>query len=219
MAELVLIYGKSGSGKSRSLKNFAENEIFLINVEGKRLPFKKKFAYQMTTDNYNTIVQKLSNMAQKTAIKTVVIDDAGYLLTNNFMRGHSSGRKGSQVFDLYNDLADNFWGLFKFIKNCLPSDIIVYLIMHEDTNDNGITKLKTIGKMLDDKACLEGMVTICLRCASSDGKHFFKTVTDGYDITKSPEDMFESDEIDNDLKFVDEKIREYYDLTERNDQK
>lgn len=212
MAELVLIYGKSGSGKSRSLKNFNEDEIFLINVEGKRLPFRKKIKYQIITDDYTTIVQKLTSMSQKTSIKTVVIDDAGYLLTNNFMRGHSAGRKGSQVFDLYNDLADNFWGLFKFIKKKLPSDIIVYLLMHEDTNDSGMTKLKTIGKLLDDKACLEGMVTICLRCMSIDGKHFFRTVTDGFDITKSPEDMFSLDEIDNDLKMVDTKIREYYEL-------
>ena len=214
MAELVLIYGKSGSGKSRSLKGFSEDEIFLINVEGKRLPFKRKFTYQIVTDSYETIIQKLTGMAAKTKIKTVIIDDAGYLLTNNFMRGHAGGRKGAQVFDLYNDLADNFWGLFKFIKNKLPNDIIVYLIMHEDTNDNGMTKLKTIGKLLDDKACLEGMVTVCLRCMSEDGKHFFRTKTDGFDITKSPEDMFECDEIENDLKFVDDKIREYYELFE-----
>jgi len=213
MAELVLIYGKSGSGKSRSLKGFSEDEIFLINVEGKRLPFKRKFTYQIVTDSYETIIQKLTGMVAKTKIKTVIIDDAGYLLTNNFMRGHSGGRKGAQVFDLYNDLADNFWGLFKFIKNKLPNDIIVYLIMHEDTNDNGMTKLKTIGKLLDDKACLEGMVTVCLRCMSEDGKHFFRTKTDGFDITKSPEDMFEGDEIENDLKAVDKTIREYWELT------
>ena len=213
MAELVLIYGKSGSGKSRSLKGFSEDEIFLINVEGKRLPFKRKFTYQIVTDSYETIIQKLTGMVAKTKIKTVVIDDAGYLLTNNFMRGHSGGRKGAQVFDLYNDLADNFWGLFKFIKNKLPNDIIVYLIMHEDTNDNGMTKLKTIGKLLDDKACLEGMVTVCLRCMSEDGKHFFRTKTDGFDITKSPEDMFEADDIENDLKAVDKTIREYWELT------
>lgn len=212
MAELVLIYGKSGSGKSRSLKNFGDDEIFLINIEGKRLPFKRKFKYQLTTDNYGVIVNQLSGMAKKNEIKTVVIDDAGYLLTNNFMSGHSAGRKGSQVFDLYNELADNFWSLFKFIKNCLPNNIIVYFIMHEDTNDNGMTKLKTIGKLLDDKACLEGMVTICLRCMSIEGRHFFRTVTDGYDITKSPEEMFETAEIDNDLKLVDTKIREYYEL-------
>ena len=84
--------------------------------------------------------------------------------------------------------------------------------MHEDSNDTGETKLKTIGKLLDDKVCLEGMVTVCLRCVTKDGKHYFRTQTDGFDITKSPEEMFEEVEIENDLKAVDTKIREYYDI-------
>lgn len=205
MAEIVLIYGKSGSGKSRSLKNFAEDEILLVNVERKRLPFKKQFKYILNTDDYRKIMEQLAKMP----LKTAVIDDAGYLLSNNFMKGHSQGRKGREVYDLYNDLADSFWGLFKFIKTKLPQDTIVYILMHEDSDETGNMKLKTIGKLLDDKVCLEGMVTICLRCMSVDGRHFFRTVTDGSDITKSPEEMFES-EIENDLKAVDTSIRNYY---------
>ena len=83
--------------------------------------------------------------------------------------------------------------------------------MHEDSLSDGKSfKLKTIGKLLDEKVCLEGMVTICLRCMSKHGKHYFVTHTDGDDITKSPEDMFSNTEIDNDLKAVDTTIREYY---------
>lgn len=215
MAQIVLIYGKSGSGKSRSLKNFAEDEILLINVEDKMMPFRKKFKYTLSTDNYTLIMQQLSKMP----LKIAVIDDAGYLLTNKFMSEHSSGRKGSAVYELYNDIGDAFWGLLKFIKNKLPSDVIVYVIMHEDTNENGTTKLKTIGKLLDDKVCLEGMVTVCMRCMSEDGRHYFKTVTDGHDITKTPEEMFGSEEIDNDLKFVDTTIREYYEINESEESK
>ena len=210
MGRIVLIYGKSGSGKSRSLKNFAEDEIFLVNVEDKDLPFRNKFKYVKSTDKYETIKKGLKQMPTKTA----VIDDAGYLITNAFMRGHSVGRKGGQVFDLYNDIGDNFWGLFEFIKRELPADVIVYIIMHEEQSSDGCSfKLKTIGKILDEKVCLEGMVTVYLRCMSVDGKHFFKTHTDGSDITKSPEDMFSSDEIENDLKAVDTVIREYYGLS------
>ena len=139
MAEIVLIYGKSGSGKSRSLKNFAEDEILLVNVERKRLPFKKQFKYVLNTDNYRKIMEQLAKMP----LKTAVIDDAGYLLSNNFMRGHSGGRKGREVYDLYNDLADSFWGLFKFIKTKLPQDVIVYILMHEDSDESGNMKLKT----------------------------------------------------------------------------
>ena len=114
-----MIYGKSGSGKSRSLKNFAPDEIFLINVVGKRLPFPGTFRYQMKTDSYQTI----TNGLQKMPTKTAVIDDAGYLLTNTFMKGHSAPKAGSSTFDLYNDIADNFWRLLMFIQAQLPEDL------------------------------------------------------------------------------------------------
>lgn len=208
MGQPVLIYGKSGSGKSRSLKGFGADEILLINVERKMLPFRAKFKYVAETDNIGVIMQQLKKMP----LKTAVIDDAGYILTNTFMRRHSQGLKGSAVYDLYNELADSFWGLFRFIKHQLPPDVIVYILMHEDTNDYNITKLKTIGKLLDDKVCVEGMVTVCLRCITDKDGHFFRTVTDGTDITKSPEDMFPSERIDNDLKAVDTAIREYWGL-------
>lgn len=210
MARPVIIYGKSGSGKSRSLKNFEENEILFVNVEQKDLPFRKKFVYTLETDNYKTIQEQLFKMP----IKAAVIDDAGYLLTNMFMKNHSAGFKGNQVFDLYNEIGDKFWYLIEFIKKKLPNDVIVYIVMHDDSNDNGEVKLKTIGKLLDEKVNIPGMVTIVLRCMSDNGRHFFRTHTDGFDITKSPEDMFASDEIDNDLKFVDKTIREYYGLNE-----
>lgn len=205
----VLIYGRSGSGKSRSLKGFGEEEIFLVNVVGKPLPFPGKFRYTAKTDNYNTIRKGLSTMPTKAA----VIDDAGYLLTNTFMRGHSAPKSGSSSFDLYNDIADSFWALLWFIQNDLPEDVIVYILMHENTSDYGETKLRTIGKLLEEKVCIEGMVTICLRCMVEEDRHYFRTQSSGMDISKSPEGLFDSLEIENDLKAVDTRIREYWGLS------
>ena len=207
MGECVFVYGKSGSGKSRSLINFGEDEIFLVNTIGKRLPFRSKFKYEIKTDDFGKIVNGLRKMPTKTA----VIDDSGYLMTNAFMRGHSAPKSGSSTFDLYNDIADSFWSLITVIKNELPDDVIVYMIMHEDTTDYGETKLRTIGKLLSEKVCIEGMSTVVLRCAVRDGKHLFITQSDGNDISKSPEGMFDR-EIENDLKFVDDSIRSYWGL-------
>lgn len=207
MGVAVLIYGRSGSGKSRSLKNFAEDEIFLVNVIGKPLPFPGRFRYCIKSDNYNTIKNGLKKMPSKVA----VIDDAGYLLTNTFMRGHSAPKSGSSSFDLYNDIADAFWGLLRFIQDELPEDVIVYLLMHEAISDYGETKLRTIGKLLDEKVCVEGMVSIALRCMVEGGRHYFRTQSSGMDISKSPEGMFEA-EIENDLKAIDTRIREYWGL-------
>lgn len=203
----VLVYGRSGTGKSRALLNFAEDEIFFVNVIRKKLPFRKKFKYEYQSDSVKSIKAGLKKMPTKTA----VIDDAGYLQTNTFMRGHSAPKAGSSSFDLYNTIADDFWGLIEFVKNELSEDVIVYIIMHELTNDYGLTKLRTIGKLLDEKVCIEGMVTIALRCMCDGTRHYFRTQNDGNDITKSPEGMFEL-EIENDLKAVDTTIREYWGL-------
>lgn len=203
----VLIYGRSGTGKSRSLKRFGEEEITLINVERKPLPFRKKFKYIINSDNYD----KIKSALKKSPSKSIIIDDAGYLLTNTFMRGHSTRGGGSSTYDLYNEIGDKFWDLFEFTKD-LPDDKIVYIVMHEEENNSGGFKLKMLGRLLEEKVCVEGMVTIAIRCMCEDSRHFFKVHTDGSDITKTPEDMFEEDEIDNDLKLVDTTIREYYDL-------
>lgn len=209
----VLLIGKSGSGKSTSLRNFLENELYLINVMKKPLPFRKKFESVVKTDDYETIKRALIK-AEK---DTIVIDDAGYLITNHFMRNHSKTGGGNAVFALYNDLADSFWGLVEFIKS-LPENKIVYLIMHEEKSDFGDVKPKTIGKLLDDKVCLEGMFTIVLRSVLSNGEYRFETQTNGLTTCKSPEGMFPS-EIPNDLKQVDIAIRDFYQLNEKEEEK
>ena len=201
----ILIYGKSGSGKSRSLKFFDADEILLINIEGKELPFRNEFKYKCRTDSIDTIIDQIKKMPCKIA----VIDDAGYLMTHHFMDNHRS-KKGNASFEMYDDIADRMYFLIQRIKNEVPEGIRVYIMLHEDTNDAGDTKLRTIGKLIDNKVCLEGMVTICIRCMSDNGKHFFRTQADGFDITKSPEELFDEIEIDNNLKAVDDAIAEFY---------
>lgn len=176
----------------------------------KRLPLQKKFKYEIRTTNVETVKKKLEGMAT-VGVKTAVVDDFGYQQTAKFMSEHTK-KQGSSQFDLYNNIADDAYGLIMFVKDKLPDDVIVYLIMHEETNDYGDTKLKTIGKLLDQKVCVEGLVTICLR-AMKEGtnKYFFRTQSDGQDISKSPENLFDL-QIENDLKMVDTRIREYWSL-------
>lgn len=109
----VLIYGKSGSGKSRSLKNFGENEIFLINVERKFLPFRKKFDYVLKTDNVPKIQRSLLKMPTKTA----VIDDAGYILTNRYMREKGQVKN---TFETYDNIGNDFGACLNLSKPSYP---------------------------------------------------------------------------------------------------
>ena len=125
MAEFVLIFGKSGSGKSRSLINLNPEEYLLINVTGKRLPFKGKPKYEYKGTDYNKILYCL----KKNPTKIAVIDDAGYLMTEQFMSGHSKPKSGSSSFDLYNDIADRFYDLIKFIKYIVKTRNIITTII------------------------------------------------------------------------------------------
>lgn len=207
MGNFVIIYGKSGCGKSTSLESFGEDDILLVNVMGKMLPFRNRFKYIVNSGDPNLIVEQMKK-AVSNGIKTIVLDDVGYIQTQMFMSRHRN-MKGNQSFELYNDIADTMWNLIQFCKN-FPNDVNVYFLFHEDTNDFGITQIKTIGKLLDSKVCIEGMSTIVIRCMSKDGEHYFRTVTDGSDLTKTPRGMFDADEIPNNLKLVDDKIREFY---------
>ena len=197
----VLLIGQSGSGKSTSLRNFKGDEVAVVNVLGKPLPFKSDIKAGKC-DDYATILKAIAS----TPKKTIVIDDANYLITNEFM--NKSSVKG---FDKYNEMGNNFFNLINGIKN-IQGGKTVYLIMHEDTDENGNVKPKTIGKLLDDKVNIQGMFTICIRSMFDNGNYIFRLKTNGQDCVKTPFGMFESDSMENDLKGFDKVVREYYEL-------
>lgn len=197
----ILLIGKSGSGKSTSLRNFKKDEVAVINVLGKPLPFRSDIK-AVKLDDYANIL----NQIKLTKKNVIVIDDANYLITNEFMK--NSSIKG---YDKYNEMANHFFELINGIKN-IEGGKTVYLIMHEDVDDNGNVKPKTIGKLLDEKVNIQGMFTICIRAMYENGKYIFRLKTNGQDCVKTPFGMFNADEMENDLKAFDDVVREYYDL-------
>lgn len=194
-----MIYGQSGTGKSTSLRNFKNEEVAVINVSGKPLPFRGELK-SYNTDNYGKIVNAIAN----TDRKSIVIDDATYLMVNEFMR--TAKQTGYQK---YTDMACNFNGLIEVCAG-LPDDKIVYFLGHSDQADDGREHFKTIGKMLDNYVTVEGRFTIVLKTVVQDGKYMFSTQNNGQDTVKSPMGMFEQPLIENDLKAVDNTIREYW---------
>ena len=194
-----MIYGQSGTGKSTSLRNFTNDEVAVINVSGKPLPFRSKLT-TYDTDNY----AKISSALSKIERKSIVIDDATYLMVNEFMR--TAKVAGYQK---YTDMAVNFNSLVAQASQ-LASDKIVYFLGHSDLKDDGTEHFKTIGKMLDNYVTVEGKFTIVLKTVVQDGKYYFSTHNSGQDTVKSPLGMFEDNYVDNDLKAVDAIIREYY---------
>ena len=199
MAILCMLYGQSGTGKSTSLRNFQKEDVSIINVSGKPMPFRRKLPI-VNTDDYKKIIGGLRT------IKTpsIVIDDATYLMVNAFMRNAKV-----QGYQKYTDMAYDFNSLIDAAQK-LPDDKIVYFIGHSNQSDDGREQFKTIGKMLDNYVTLEGKFTIVLKTVVKDGQYYFSTQNNGMDTVKSPMGMFYEPLIVNDLKMVDDTIREYY---------
>ena len=217
MAIPVLVIGRSGSGKTYSIKNFTSDEVGVISVEKGRLPFRSdikvvkvpkdptkgtaKDAAQMNAAKYAWIVKAIQNAKTK----SIVIDDSQYLLVNEFF-----DRANERGYDKFTYIALHFRDLIHYINEMEEDDKIVYFLHHSEVDTEGREKVKTIGKMLDEKLTVEGCFDIVIYCQD----HKFFTQANGQSTAKTPEDMFPL-EIPNDLKAVDTAIREYYGIERR----
>lgn len=201
MSILTMIYGESGTGKSTSLRNFSNDEVAIINVSGKPMPFRSELK-TLSSNNYQIIADWLPKIKQP----SIVIDDATYLMVDQFMANVQL--KG---YEKYNIMAQNFTNLIEQARQ-LPEDKIVYFMGHSDQTDSGREHFKTIGRMIDNYVTLEGKFTTVLKSVVKDGKYYFQTHNSGSDTVKSPLGMFDADLIDNDLKMVDDIMREYWSI-------
>lgn len=197
----VMIMGPSGSGKSASMRNFKPSEVAVFNVAGKPLPFRGKLPSFVTSD-YSKIIKAL----KKSSRKSYVIDDAQYLMGFEEMDSRKTG------YEKFNSIGFNFIGLVRFVSEQLPPDVIVYFLQHTEMGDDGRIKAKTLGKLIDNHYTLEGLFSVVLMCEVDKEKHQFLTNSDGTNTCKSPIGMFEEKIIDNDLKLVDQTIREYWQI-------
>lgn len=217
MSNTILIVGESGSGKSTSIRNLNPIETVIINVLDKPLPFKgfkknyirtqtedKKVNY-MSTDDCNKIRNSIKKInEERLEVKNLIIDDFQYVMANQFMR-----KALERGYDKFTEIGQNAWNIIKDLTMC-RDDLKCYVISHSESDANGKVKCKTIGKMLDDKICLEGMFTIVFHALTGDNKYKFLTQNDGSHIAKSPFGMFEEKYIDNDLNEINKKIDEYF---------
>ena len=203
MANKILIMGESGTGKSTSMRNFGSDEIAIVNPVGKPLPFRGKF----DTLNGATESRKITQFMDKAVAdgkKVIVVDDFQYILSVPYM-----SRIKEAGWDKWNDFGDNYFTILNHV-NEMPEDVNVYFLTHTETLENGITTIKLIGKLLREKITIEGLFTIVLQTQVNEGNYYFLTQNSGKNTVKSPMGMFQDYSIENDLKFVDDVIRNYY---------
>ena len=216
MATLIMILGESGTGKSTSIENLDSQETFIIQVVDKPLPFrgfKSKYPLRnkenpagnrFISDRADKIIRILDTLNKEQKIKNVIIDDSQYIMANEFMR-----RAKEKGYEKFTEIGQNFYALIDK-ANEMREDMNIIFLHHKEISEAGISKAKTIGKLLDDKIGLEGRFSIVLTTEIEDGNYYFRTQNNGYDTCKSPKGMFADLRIPNDLDFVIKKIDEYF---------
>lgn len=220
MAKLAAIVGESGTGKSTSIKYLDPKETYIINTAGKELPFKgSEKAYNTENKNYfeptspSDVLAKLKVVSEKAPhIKQIIIEDSNYLMA--FTLINKALETGYTKFTM---LAKDMVNLIQEAKK-LRSDLIIYYFTHSESVEDGDDiisyKIKTAGKMLDNQVVMEGLFTVILytfvETKADKTTYSFVTNRIGKLPAKSPEGMFESIKIDNNLQLVTDTIREYY---------
>ena len=217
MAITAMILGESGTGKTTSLRGLDPAHTLLIQMVKKPLPFRSTDWKPATKDGGSVYVtdssEKICAAMKRTSKEVIVIDDYQYLLANEFMRRVTDVASGNSAFAKYNEIARHAWDVL-MTANELAGHKRVYILSHTSTDDFGKTKIKTVGKLLDEKIVLEGLVTIVLRTVVQNGNYLFSTRNSGADTVKSPVGLFDDELIENDLAAVDSAIFNYYGLQE-----
>jgi hypothetical protein len=216
MNNSILILGESGSGKSSSIRTLPPEQTFILNVIGKSLPFRgsvKNYTKlssdgltgnYYSSDNFEMVIRAIKAVnAKRPEIKYLVIDDAGYLIMNQFMR-----RCLEKGYDKFSSLGKEFSDFISLV-NELRDDLFCFVMMHVESDKNGKTKPKTVGAMIDQYICIEGKFAYVLHTMVSDGNYKFITNNDNYHMCKTPMGCFSEQYIDNDLMAIVNRINEY----------
>jgi len=224
MGQLVFVVGKSGMGKSTSLRNLNPDETVIINTDQKALPFKQfnqkyseeKRNYKKTSD-VNAVITTLKKVNALENVKTIIVDTWSRIMTDAIMNPNFRAEKG---FDKWTKMASAQYDLINFINDGMRDDIIVYLFAHPETHydESGFPseRIGVQGKMLE-RFVPESFSTIVLyaeiiKTPGQPNKHVFRTISSGSDTCKTPLEMFEENTINNDLIEVNQAIREYYSI-------
>lgn len=218
----IIVMGDSGTGKSYSMRNFGEEDVSVLNVQNKMLPFFDRQLENVSVPDLATrladeggykplrvdIVQSwLANHHEKRA---VVVDDCGYCISEMYVRWSTGDEAYDNKYQVYTDIAARIWNLFQAVIEDGDATRIVYFVFHQERQQDGSIDLLTVGKLLNEKLLIRGLVTCTLQSAKEGDRYGFHT--NNANPAKCPPGLFTEEFIDNDLKAVDARIREAYRL-------
>ena len=225
MANVCMILGPSGTGKSTSIKGLDPNETVVLNVLRKRLPFKgSNNIYNAENknlfpiDDYTQIVNLLETINKKAPhVKNVIIEDMTYIMRKEFFK-----RAKETGYGKFTEIAQHFQQVISTCEN-MRDDINVFFILHSEAIQSDKTtigyKVSTVGAMIDSQYNPVEVVPMVLYSAikfddkgnASYGFYTHRCMEGTVEIpAKSPDGLFEEDFIPNDLGLVIKAMNEYY---------
>jgi len=227
MSSLICLAGASNSGKSTSLKYLNPEETFIVSCTNKQLQipgFRKKYpkieikdkkltGNWMVSNNYTNINKTLEIVSKtRPEIKTVVIDDANYLLSNETFQ--NALVKGYEKFSV---LAKNYYDLIQYCQG-LRDDLLIVFVSHIENGGSDMEpdyKLWTTGKMLSSQINLDGLFSYIIYSEryipdGEDEVHYrFRTRTNGNDTCRSVQGCFEDKYIEPNMQLVIDTINKF----------
>ena len=220
MAEVIIIEGPSGTGKSTSLRNLdpvASNAVLLV-PNAKPLPFRggdaKWGKRKMLVTEMNDLAPRIDKLIQQ-GVKNIIIEDFSHyfntrILSDDFM----SKSSGSATFERWKHFAKDVMKALFLRAPIWPADVKVIVFHHVDKGDDQFSKFKIFGKLLGDNLDPVSYVRIVLHTAilpekKGDDRFVFQTQQDTVREAKSPMGMFSEMYIPNDLNAVLAAIAEY----------
>lgn len=213
MANLIAVMGESGSGKTTSLRNLDPKTTYIIDCDKKGLSWRGwRGQYNDANENYavlddqNKVLAYLKSInCNAPHIKTVVVDTI-----NGIMVADEGRRRREKGYDKWSDLA---WAVYDIVDYALVmrDDLTVIFTAHAQTeaddSGNSFTHIKTSGKKLD-KIVLESKFPTVLLSKCIEGEYVFETRANN-STAKTPMGCFEELHIPNDMRAVDDAIRDY----------
>lgn len=248
MAKTIVCVGNTSSGKTSAafpnkklgIKGLNPSETFFISVQKNELPMKgwKKKYTLFTKENQNgnllisdnvNVVNSIINFVSNSRldIKYLVLDDWSYLASNEYFR-----RSKEKGFDKFVDFGNI---IFSTIQTCLKArpDLYIFITCHPEATKNPITgeemyKIKTIGQTIDSKYTVEGAFNYVL-FADSESREteeetlevnkYFITQSNGSTTAKTPAGVFDELRIPNDFGYIVDKIEQYENEDDEDDDK
>ena len=215
MANVVGIFGDSGSGKTTAFRNIDPKTTIYVDCDKKGLSWKGwKKDFNAENKNYIVtdspqqaleILMAVSKLNDYKHVKAIVFDTINGLMVADEMR-----RSKEKGYDKWQDLAVCIYNLIDYALVARP-DLTVFFIAHAQTDmdDSGFqfTHIKTSGRKLD-KIVLESKFSTVLLAKCVDGNYKFETQSNR-STAKSPLGLFEDKEIPNDINIVLKAIEEF----------